>query len=186
MSKLIYSMMVSLDGYIEGPKGALDWAIPDKTLHRHFNKNEATIDTHLFGRRTYEGVLGYWGPPFLEKHPKAPAHEREYAAMWETKPKVVFSKTFKSTEPHTRVARHPVAEVKKLKARTKGKLWLDGGPQLAATLFAAGLIDECWVFVCPVTVGGGKPFFPRNQRLALALASSERIGGVQLLKYRCL
>jgi dihydrofolate reductase len=178
-------MISSIDGFVEGPNGESDWVIPGEELHRHFNEMESKIDLHLFGRRTWEVVSGYWSPPFQEKFPSAPAYEVEYAEIWKDKPKIVFSKTLDKAEWNTRMVSSNIAEeVKKLKNQPGNLLWLDGGPSLAATLSDLGLIDEYWIYVKPIVLGGGKAMFSQNSILKLQLIDTQTFGGgVVLLRY---
>jgi dihydrofolate reductase len=90
MRKVIYSHHVSLDGFIEGPNGELDWAVVDEELHRRFNDLESTIDAHLYGRRVYETMAAYQST--ADQNPSAPEYEVEYARIWQNKPKIIFSK----------------------------------------------------------------------------------------------
>jgi dihydrofolate reductase len=91
MRKVIYAMSVSIDGFIETATGDLSWSYPDAELHQHFNDQERTIDTYLYGRRLYENMAAYW--PTADEDPAAPEFELEYARIWKAKKKIVFSKT---------------------------------------------------------------------------------------------
>jgi dihydrofolate reductase len=140
MGKVIYSMMVSLDGFIEGPNQELDWAIIDAELHQFVNDQQSEIDTYLYGRRTYEVMIAYW--PTADANPSAPAFEVEYARIWKEMPKVVFSRTLDAVEWNSRLVRDNVtAEVTMLKEQP-GKDLAVGGASIAATLMQLGLIDE--------------------------------------------
>lgn len=90
MSKLIYSMTVSLDGFIADPNGEIDWTAPDEELHRFHNQQVQEIGTHFCGRRLYEEML-YWET--ADKNPSATEYELEFAQIWQALPKVVFSNT---------------------------------------------------------------------------------------------
>ena len=112
--RLIYSMGVSLDGYIAGPGGEGDWAAPDAELHRFHNEQARELDLHLLGRRLYE-VMTYWETA-EERDPAAPEHELEFARIWKRLPKLVYSKSLESVEGNTRLSRaDPVQEVQALK-----------------------------------------------------------------------
>jgi dihydrofolate reductase len=112
--KVIYSFSVSLDGYMEGPNGDIDWSSPSDELHKHFNDQEREIDIFLYGRRLYENMVAYW--PTADTNPSAPELEIEYARIWKTKPKIVFSKTLQQVGWNsTLVSDNIVEEIKRLK-----------------------------------------------------------------------
>ncbi len=185
MRKVLYTMTVSLDGYVETADGSLEWTTPDVELHQHFNDRESEIDLHLYGRRLYEtmkvwGDLTAWG----DENPMTPV-EKEYAAIWNPKPKVVFSTTLQEVGWNSRLVRGNVEEeVKRLKSEP-GKYMSVGGPGLAATLMRAGLIDEYWVYVAPIILGAGKRMFPELEKpIKLQLMETRQFGGgVMMLRY---
>jgi dihydrofolate reductase len=156
--KLIYSMGVSLDGYIAGPDGTFDWATPDEELHRFHNARTAELDLELYGRRLYE-IMRPWET--REDDPSAPEVSRNFARAWKATPKVVFSTTLEKVEGNARLATgDPVEEVTRLKAEPGDGNIAVGGAGLAATLIRHDLVDEYQPFVNPVVVGGGTPFLP--------------------------
>jgi dihydrofolate reductase len=158
MRKVIYSMAVSLDGFVEGPNRELDWSNPDDELHAFWNDQERETGTSLYGRRLYELMAEYW--PRADSDPSAPPHVVEFARIWRDKPKVVFSRTLERVDWNSRLVRDDVAdEVRKLKAQP-GKDMDVGGPTLASALIRLGLIDEYRPVVHPVVLGAGTPFFP--------------------------
>ena len=133
MRKLIYSMGVSLDGFIAGPGGDIDWSAPDEELHRFHNQQTREIGVHLCGRRLYE-VMTYWET--ADENPSAPDHELEFARIWQELPKIVFSKTLERVEGNARLVRDGLAgEVAKLKEQP-GKDLAVGGAGLASTLIS--------------------------------------------------
>ena len=157
MRKLIYSMTVSLDGYIADPNGEIDWSAPDEELHRFHNQRVREIGAHLLGRRLYEVML-YWET--AEENPAASDYELEFARIWKAIPRIVFSKTLEKVEGNARLVRDDVAgEVTRLK-QEPGKDLAVGGAGLASTLIDLGLVDEYQLFVSPVVLGGGTPYFP--------------------------
>jgi dihydrofolate reductase len=111
MRKIIYSMSVSLDGFIEDRNGKLDWSIPNEELHKHFNNLEASFYTHLYGRRMYEIMAAYW--PTADENPAAPAYEIEYARIWKSMDKIVFSKTLAEVGWNSKLLRGDIAEEKR-------------------------------------------------------------------------
>jgi dihydrofolate reductase len=184
MGKVIYSMMVSLDGFIAGPDGELDWHVVDEELHRHFNDLESEMAVLLYGRRLYENMAAYW--PMAAQNAAAPDYEVEYARIWQAKPKIVFSKTLDKVEWNSRLAREVIPhEINQLKAQSSNDLSL-GGPNLAATFRQLGLIDEYWLYVNPVVVGRGKPMFLDVEDVArLRLVETRPFSsGVVLLRYQ--
>jgi dihydrofolate reductase len=163
---LIYSMGVSLDGYIAGPRGEGDWAAPDAELHRFHNEQARELELHLLGSRLYQ-VMAYWETA-EQRNPSAADHELEFARIWERLPKLVYSQSLEAVEGNTRLSRaDPAQEVQALKQQD-GEPIAVGGATLAASLTAQGLIDEYQLFVSPVVLGGGTPFFAGDTQIELA------------------
>ena len=106
MGKLIYSMNVSLDGYVETPEHSLDWANVDEELHSWFNDRAREVEASLYGRRMYELMAGYW--PTAESDPSATEVEREFARIWKPMPKIVFSSTLTTVDWNSRLVRGDV------------------------------------------------------------------------------
>lgn len=149
---------MSLDGFIEGPNHDLDWVIVDEEFHTFVNGREAEIDTHLYGRRMYEIMAGYW--PTVDANSPVPAYEIEFARIWMDMPKVVFSRSLERVEWNARLVRDNIAgEVAALKAQPGKDMGL-GGAAIAATFMQLDLIDRFQVFVQPTILGGGTPMFP--------------------------
>jgi len=183
MAKLIYSMLASLDGYVEDLSGNFDWAAPDAEVHAFVNELERSVGTHLYGRRMYETMRFWEHPPELES---APAHIQEYAAIWQAADKVVYSRTLQEvSSARTRIEREIDADaVRRLKAEAAGDVSV-GGPGLAGEAIAAGLVDEYHLFFVPVLVGGGKRALPDDVRADLELVDEQRFGnGTVYLRYR--
>ena len=183
MRKVIYSMGVSLDGFIAGPDGEIDWSAPDEELHRFHNQQTQEIGAHLCGRRLYETMV-YWET--ADENPSATEFELEFAGIWQRLPKIVFSKTLEKVEGNARLVRGGVAEeVAKLKGQP-GKDLAVGGAGLASTLVKLGLIDEYRLFVSPVLLGGGTPYFPAlEERIDLKLVETQTFGSrVVYVRYR--
>jgi dihydrofolate reductase len=184
MRKVIYSMLVSLDGFIEGPNRELDWHVIDEELHRFINDQQSEFDTYLYGRRLYE-VMTYWET--ADQNPASPAYELEFARIWQSMPKIVFSKTLEQVQGNARLVRdNIVEEVTKLKQQP-GKNMDLGGPNLASTFMQLGLIDEYRLFIQPVIVGSGTSFFPAlADKINLQLVDTHTFGsGVVYLRYHC-
>lgn len=183
MRKVLYTITVSLDGYVEDANGSIGWTVPSEELHQHFNDRESEIDLHLYGRRLYE-TMKVWGN-YAEEHPSPTAIELEYAEIWNKKPKVVFSTTLPEVGWNSRLVRGNVREeVERLK-REPGKYMSVGGPGLAASLMRLGLIDEYWLYVAPIILGGGKRMFPElEQPIKLQLQETKNFSeGVTMLRY---
>lgn len=183
MGRLIYSMLQSLDGYVEDANGNFDWATPDAEVHAFANDLERSVGTHLYGRRMYETMV-YWET--VTDLPDQPPHTLDYARIWQGADKIVYSRTLPAvTSARTRVERafDPEA-VRQLKAQAASDISV-GGPDLAAQALKAGLVDELQLFIVPVAVGGGKPCLPTGARLNLALLDARRFGnGTIYLRYR--
>ena len=94
MRKLIYSMLTSLDLYVEGPDGQFGWATPDAELHKHFNADAATMTTHLYGRRMWETLSAYW--PTAQSDPAGTPETREFARYWNAGEHIVFSRSLRT------------------------------------------------------------------------------------------
>ena len=183
MRKLIYSMGVSLDGFVAGPGGNIDWSVPDEELHRFHNQQTREIGVHLCGPRLYE-VMTYWET--ADQDPSAADYELEFARLWQELPKIVFSKTLDSVEGNARLVRDGLAgEVAKLKEQP-GKDLAVGGAGLASAAMMLNLIDEYRLFVYPVLLGGGTPYFPAlEDRLNLELMETRTFGSrVVHVRYR--
>ncbi|MGW9452117.1 dihydrofolate reductase family protein [Streptomyces sp. NPDC055632] len=184
MRRVTYSMGVSLDGYIVGPDGGFDWSDPDEEVFRFWIDDIRGVDVHLMGRRLYETML-YWET--ADQDPSLDAPGREWTALWNPLPKVVFSTTLTEVRGNARLASGSVAEeIERLRAEPGGGEIAIGGATLAAEAAAAGLIDEYRTVVHPVLVGGGVPFFPRDERrVDLELVESRTFGSkVVYLRHR--
>ncbi len=183
MRKLIYSMGVSLDGFIAGLDGDIDWSAPDEELHRFHNEQMREIGAHLCGRRLHE-VMTYWDT--VDETSPVSEYELEFARIWQGLPKIVFSKTLEEVAGNARLASGDVAEeVAKLKEQPGNDLAV-GGAGLASTLIELGLIDEYRPFISPVVLGGGTPYLPAlDERIDLELVETRTFGSrVVYARYR--
>jgi dihydrofolate reductase len=183
MTKLIYSAITSLDGYIEDEEGRFDWAEPDEEVHRFVNDLERGVGTYLYGRRMYETMAVWETDPSFATESEV---TRDFAQAWQAADKIVYSRTIdRASTRRTRIEREfdPDA-VRKLKASARGDLAV-AGANLAAQAFRAELVDECHLVIAPVIVGGGKPSLPDDIRLDLELLSERRFGnGMIYVRYR--
>jgi len=182
MARLIYSAIMSLDGYVADADGNIDWAAPDEEVHAFVNDLERPVGTYLYGRRMYD-TMRYWEAA----HTMAgqPAVSLDFARIWQAADKIVYSTTLR--EPATTRTRvepeFDPERVSKLKAAADRDLTV-GGPELAGQAIAAGLVDEYQLFVVPAVVGGGTRALPDQVCLKLALAQEHRFAsGVVYLCY---
>lgn len=185
MATLIYSAIASLDGYVADADGGFDWAAPDEEVHAAVNDLERAIGTHLLGRRMYEVLLAW---ETMDTGPEQPEVMRDFAGLWRSADKVVFSRTLEGvSSARTRLEREFDPEaVRRLKASATRDLAI-GGPELAGHALRAGLVDEIHLFLNPVLVGGGTPALPDGLRLDLELLDERRFGnGVVHLRHRVL
>jgi dihydrofolate reductase len=165
MAKLVFGMNVSLDGYVDHQAFA-----PDAALFRHFIEQVRGLTGSVYGCRLYE-VMRYWD----EDHPEWDAPEHDFAAAWRSQPKWVVSRSLKSVGPNaTLVGDDFEAAIRGLKAELQGEIDV-GGPDLARSLTDLGIIDEYRLYLHPVVLGRGKPFFA-GPRPKLRLVASDRIG----------
>lgn len=184
MAQLIYSAIMSLDGYTADPNGNFAWSAPDEEIHAFINDLERDVGTYLLGRRMYQ-VMSVWETMDTRDEPTV---IQDYARIWQAADKVVYSTSLDTAgTPRTRLERRFVPEaVQELKSTSARNISI-GGPTLAASALEAGLVDECQLFINPVTVGGGLRFLPTGLALKLELLEERRFGsGVVYLRYRAL
>ena len=165
MAKLVFGMNMSLDGYVDH----MDFA-PGPTLFRHFIGEAEGQAGSVYGRRMYE-IMRYWD----DDHPEWDAERRAFASAWRNQPKWVVSRSLESVGPHaTLVGDDLEGAMRKLKAELDGEIEV-AGPDLAGSLTELGLIDEYRIYLHPVVLGQGKPYFA-GPRPPLRLMSHDRIG----------
>jgi dihydrofolate reductase len=165
MAKLVFGMNQSLDGYVDHTAFA-----PSPTLFRHFIAEAQGQAGSVYGRRLYE-VMRYWD----DDHPEWDAEEQAFAAAWRQQPKWVVSRSLPAVGPNARlVADDLEGAIRALKAERAGEIEV-GGPALAHSLAKLGLIDEYRIYLHPVVLGQGKPYFA-GPRPPLRLLAHERIG----------
>ncbi|HET6906137.1 MAG TPA: dihydrofolate reductase family protein [Rhodanobacteraceae bacterium] len=174
MARLVFELNQSLDGYVDheafGP--------PDPSLFRHFTERVRSLAGMVYGRRMYE-VMRYWD----EDLPDWGADERDYATAWRSKPKCVVSRSLQSVGPNaTLVANDIQAAIRKLKAELAGEIEV-AGPELARSLGDLGLIDEYRLYIHPVVLGHGKPFFAGPRPRLRLVASDVIVADVIRLTY---
>lgn len=165
MAKLVFEMNQSLDGYVDH----LEIGPPDPALFRHFIERVRSLTSVVYGRRLYE-IMRYWDDDL----PDWDAEQRDFAAVWRSKRKWVVSRSLKSVGPNaTLVGNDFEAVIRGLKAQLDGEIDV-GGPDLAGSLTSLGLIDEYRLYLRPIVLGRGKPFFA-GSRPPLRLVASDRI-----------
>jgi dihydrofolate reductase len=182
MAKLIYPAITSLDGYVADRDGNFDWATPDEEVHAFVNELTRPVGTFLFGRRMYE-VMATW--EHLDGD-EQPAFVREFAELWQSSDKIVFSRTLETLlSSRTRIEKEFRPErIRRMKAKARRDITV-GGPELAAEAFRSGLVDECQLLVMPVLIGGGTRTFPDDLRLELELLDERCFeSGAVYLHYR--
>src|SRR3954447_23397119 len=153
---LIYSMSVSVDGFINDREGAFDWTAPIEELFRFHLAQVSELGGYLCGRRLYETMLVWETEPSLRASEAGAA----FADVWSALPKVVFSRTLDSVQGNARLAEASVAEEVAAALAATDKDVSIGGAGLAARAFELGLVDELRLFRYPIVVGGGTPFLP--------------------------
>ena len=182
MGKLSYSMMTTLDGFVDGPGSDLSWALIDEEIHRFVNERERPVSTCLYGRKMYE-MMSFWQTP--EAVTNNPEWEVEFAHLWRGQRKLVFSRTLQAVAGNSMLERAFDAEAMgQLKAATPGELSVSG-PTLASQFIGAGLVDEISCYQHPVAIGKGTPFLQDiGSRIELRPLEEHRFAsGVVFLRY---
>lgn len=183
MARMVYSMIASLDGYIEDESGEFDWAAPDEEVHGFINGLERSVGTYLLGRRMYEVMAIWQDVPGIDNEP---AVMQEYAEIWQGADKVVYSTTLPSvTTPRTRLERSfDPLQVHAMVTEMDRDVSI-AGPTLAAHALGADVVDDVHLIVVPIIVGGGKLCWPSGARLSLELVDENRFrDGTVHLHYR--
>jgi dihydrofolate reductase len=167
MAKLVYGLNQSLDGYVDHMK----IGPPDPALSRHFIEQARGLTGAVYGRRMYE-IMRYWDDDL----PDWDAQDRDFAAVWRSQRKWVVSRSLKSVGPNATLIEDDFeAVIRGLKAQLEGEIDV-AGPNLAGRLTNLGLIDEYRLYIHPIVLGSGQPFFA-GPRPRLRLVASDRIGG---------
>ena len=183
MSKLIYFMPMSLDGFIAGETDNMDWSAPDEEVYAIINDLHRPIGTYLYGRKNYE-TMTIWETP--DVMPDQTSAMMDFGRIWQAADKIVYSKSLETVStPKTRLEREfePQA-VRDLKTQSPRDISV-AGPNLAAQAIRAGLVDEYQLLVVPFLLGGGKRVLPSNVGVKLDLLDERRVGnGWVYLRYR--
>ncbi len=159
MRNLIFFMHTSLDGFVAGPNGELNWVTIDDELFDFVETLTAKVDTALYGRVTYDMMQSYW--PTAADKPNATKHDKEHSVWYKNIPKVVLSRTLsqEGLENTTVISDQLIEKINKLKNLDGGNILIFGSPSASHALLSEDLIDEFWVFVNPVLLGKGMPLF---------------------------
>ena len=182
MADLVYTVNASLDGYTEDPDGRLDWSEPNEEVFSFITELERSAGTYLYGRRMYETMVFWETVPTGSDQPPA---ARDFAEIWRAAEKLVYSRSLgAAASARTRIEREfdPQA-IRRLKETSRSDITI-GGAELAGQAIAAGVVDECHLFLVPIIVGGGKRALPADVRAPLELLDERHFrSGVVHLRY---
>jgi len=185
MKKLVLFMHISLDGFVAGPNGEMDWIHVDDEIFEEAGKRIDEADTALYGRVTYEMMEGYW--PTAGDKPEASKHDLDHSRWYNQVAKIVLSKSMKGQIlDNTIIISDDLADhISKLKKKPGKEIIMFGSPGAAHSLMQLDLIDGYWLFVNPILLGHGIPLFPRleDQRKLKLLSSLVYTSGVIALHY---
>ncbi len=185
MRKLVLFMHVSLDGFVAGPNGEMDWIHVDEELFDYSGQRIDAANMALYGRTTYEMMQSYW--PTAAEKPDATKHDIDHSRWYNKVEKIVLSRTMQGIHlPNTTIISENLTEaIGALKESQNGEIVIFGSPGAAHSLMAEGLIDEYWLFVNPILLGEGIPVFADiQQKIALRLVNSHVFSsGVVCLHY---
>lgn len=185
MGKIISFMHISLDGFVAGPNGEMDWIKINEEIFDFVSKRISTGDTAMYGRKTYEMMESYW--PTAAEKPSASKHDIEHSKWYSQVHKVVLSQSLKNSKPaNTTIISDRISEeIEKIKQQTLNDILLFGSPTATHALIEQNLIDGYWLFVNPIILGQGIPLFKNIQeKTALQLISSQQFDcGVVELNY---
>jgi dihydrofolate reductase len=170
MATLVFAMMQSLDGYVDGVRGELEMPAPGAAVFQHFIDHTRSLSGSLYGRRIYQ-LMRYWD----EDRPEWDAAEHAFAVAWRAHPKWVVSRSLSSVGPNANLVTEDLgAFARRLKAEVEGEIAV-AGPTLAGALTDLGLIDEYRLYFRPFVLGDGKPYFA-GARPPLRLVASDSLG----------
>jgi len=185
MRKVVWLMHVSLDGFVAGPNGEIDWVQFDDALTEDVQDLVNTADTALFGRVTYQLMESYW--PTVAESPTATKHDLDHSRWLNPAPKIVFSRTLRNVQwRNTRIVKdHIGEEIGRLRNQPGKNLILFASPTLGSTFMNLDLIDEYFFNINPIALGKGKPLFrEQSQTHKLKLLGSKIYeNGVVSLRY---
>ena len=159
MGKLVLFMHTTLDGFVAGPGGEMDWIIVDEEMFVYAGQRTSESDTALYGRVTYEMMQAYW--PTAAEQPGATQHDIEHSRWYNRVTKVVLSRSLKDSDlPGTKIINENLSkEINQLKQVTGKDILMFGSPSAAHSLMRENLIDDYWLFINPILLGTGIPLF---------------------------
>src|SRR5882757_6167785 len=159
MRHLIFFMHTSLDGFVAGLNGEMDWINVDDSMFDFVATMTDKADTALYGRVTYEMMQSYW--PTAGEHPNASKHDKEHSVWYNKVSKIVLSKTIseKGLDNTTVISDQLAGNIHKIKNQDGKNILIFGSPRASQSLLNEGLIDEFWLFVNPIILGKGMPLF---------------------------
>ncbi|MET7284210.1 dihydrofolate reductase family protein [Kribbella sp. NPDC005582] len=170
-NRIVVSVQLSLDGRTAGPSGELDWFVVKDELHEHFVTEHSKAGVFLYGRRTYEGMAGYW--PTADQDPANDQWLVKYSKLWKSTPKAVLSKTLQSADWNTTVL-PDLGALTHLQQQATGDLYLIGSGETITNLARHDLIDEYQIYVHPVALGAGPALLQEvRNRQPLALVETQ-------------
>ena len=185
MRRVVSFMHISLDGFVTNAKGEMSWINIDQEMFDFAKERTLAADIALYGRATYELMEAYW--PTAADQPNATKHDIEHSAWYKSVSKLVPSRTMKGPVPKntTIISENLTDEIRKLKQEDGKEIIMFGSPTITQQLMAENLIDDYWLFVNPILLGGGNSLFkPFNQNIYLKLISSQAFpSGVICLHY---
>ncbi len=178
MRKIVMQMELTLDGFMTGPNGEMDWFNLDPEVWAFKVEQFNTIDTVLLGRKNYQGFGHYW--PAIATNPTATPTDVTFSRWLDDTPKVVFSRTLEKAEwQNSRLADENLAdEISRLKAQSGKDILIMNSASIAQECLRLGLLDECWLNIHPVAIGHGRPLF--EDRVGLKLLESRVFGSGQV------
>jgi len=185
MGTLVYGMIVSLDGYIEDGNGSFDWAEPEEDVHRYINEMESRTEILVYGRKLYE-IISVWEN--LGNSEDEPAYIKDYARIWKSKRKIVFSTSLTKVETSNTVLIHELtsSEIMRIKESTTGVVSI-GGAEIASAALKLDLLDEICLFIAPVIIGSGRKWIDGLRADGLQLIETKRFeSGILMVRYRIL
>ncbi|NGY60826.1 dihydrofolate reductase [Lentzea sp. NEAU-D13] len=173
---IITMASISLDGFMEGPDHDISWHQVDNTMHEYFNVELARMSRFIDGRRNHETMLEAW--PHTDDHPEWPKPMHDFGRIWREMPKIVYSRTLDETAEWNTVVKREI-DPDELRALPGDSMV--GGAQLVGSFFELDLIDEVRLYVNPVALGSGTPFFKQPKALALGSTRAFDNGVVELI-----
>ncbi len=186
MRKIVFFMHSSLDGFVAGPNGEMNWIHVDEEIFDYVGDQTELADTALYGRKTYQMMEAYW--PTAGDSPDASRHDKQHSTWYKKVSKVILSRTMKGEKlPNSTIISENLRdEILRIKAKPGRDIIIFGSPSASHALMAEDLIDEFWIFINPILLGQGIPLFKNiKERKKLKFLSSHIfISGVVAMRYQ--